>query len=228
REDGTIATPQFKKPATKAATVAPAWMWPLAVTVVCVVAIGVGGFLYLSKMEMATPSREAPPTGNVAAATPGPAVSAPPPAGSAAGLQGEDAAKTAALDQCSKRAEAVQSPRKCELYAVGNTVVYAHGLPPMPPAPWVKHDASTERPFTAKDMPLVREQGRERLDKNYLSARKSKSIALGPGGQLIFYSTIESIEEANRRSLEACGALAGVPCMIVVSDDAFVVAVPAS
>jgi len=289
REDGTIATPQFKKPATKAATVAPAWMWPLAVTVVCVVAIGVGGFLYLSKMEMATPSREAPPTGNVAAATPGPAVSAPPPAaaaaaaapaqavpspqpkpsgerlaantvpfisdrtrlnlvsdyvpasdykafalningitGSAAGLQGEDAAKTAALDQCSKRAEAVQSPRKCELYAVGNTVVFAHGLPPMPPAPWVKHDASTERPFAAKDMPLVRDQGRERLDKNYLSARKSKSIALGPGGQLIFYSTIESIEEANRRSLEACGALAGVPCMIVVSDDAFVVAVPAS
>ena len=75
---------------------------------------------------------------------------------------------------------------------------------------------------------MVRDQGRERLDKNYLSARKSKSIALGPGGQLIFYSTIESIEEANRRTLESCGELAGVPCMIVAADDVFVVPVPAS
>jgi adenylate cyclase len=107
-------------------------------------------------------------------------------------------------------------------------VVFPHGLPPMPPAPWVRHDPSTERPFTAKDMPMVRDQGRERLDKNYLSARKSKSIALGPGGQLIFYSTIESIEEANRRTLETCGALAGVPCMIVAADDVFVVPVPSS
>jgi class 3 adenylate cyclase len=289
REDGSYATPQVKKPVAKAASATPAWMWPLAVTVVCVVAIGVGGFLYLSKMEMVNPSKEAPPTGNMAAtthapaistpssaasaaaATPDPAIASPQPrpsgeklaantvpfiadrarlslvndyvpapdykafalningiTGSAAGQSSEDGAKTAALEQCSTRAEAVQSPRKCEVYAVGSTVVYPHGPPPLPPAPWVKHDASTERPFTAKDMPLVRDQGRERLDKNYLSARKSKSIALGPGGQLTFYSTIESVEEANRRSLEACGAIAGVPCMIVVSDDVFVVPVPAS
>jgi adenylate cyclase len=148
--------------------------------------------------------------------------------GSAISQQSEEAARTAALQQCAERADAAQSPRKCELYAVGNMVVFPHGLPPMPPAPWVRHDPSTERPFTAKDMPMVRDQGRERLDKNYLSARKSKSIALGPGGQLIFYSTIESIEEANRRTLETCGALAGVPCMIVAADDVFVVPVPSS
>ena len=45
----------------------------------------------------------------------------------------EDAAKAAATEQCQKRADAQQNPRKCELYAVGNTIVYAHGKPPVPP-----------------------------------------------------------------------------------------------
>jgi class 3 adenylate cyclase len=282
RGDGTYATPQVRKQGAKSNTATPAWMWPLAATVVGVVAIGAGAFLYLNRMEMTIPARETPPAGNaamavsapppaasVAAAPPAPALPPPLPSseklavntvpfigernrlylaneyvqapdykafalningvtGSAISQQSEEAARTAALQQCTERAEAAQSPRKCELYAVGNMVVFPHGLPPMPPAPWVRHDPSTERPFTAKDMPMVRDQGRERLDKNYLPARKSKSIALGPGGQLIFYSTIESIEEANRRTLEACGALAGVPCMIVAADDVFVVPVPSS
>jgi len=33
------------------------------------------------------------------------------------------------------RRDAIQSPRKCELYAVGNSVVYAHGKPPVPSLP---------------------------------------------------------------------------------------------
>jgi class 3 adenylate cyclase len=289
RDDGTYATPRIKKQGAKAATAAPAWMWPLAATVVCVVAIGVGGFLYLTELQLANSPKEVLPAGNLAAAAPAPAVSAPLPSvspatatappiapsrspdpsaekfaantvpfiadrtrlnlasdyvpasdhkafalningvnGSAVGQPNEEAAKSAALDQCAKRADAIQSPRKCELYAVGNAVVYPHGLPPMPPPPWVKRDASTERPFTAKDMPLVRDAGRERLDKNYLSAKKSKSIALGPGGQFIYFLGLESLEESNRRSLESCGALAGVACTIVVAEDVFVVPVPAS
>jgi adenylate cyclase len=34
------------------------------------------------------------------------------------------------------------------------------------------------------------------------------------------------VEEAARRGLESCGAIAGVPCLIVALDDAFVVPVP--
>src|ERR1700752_4199184 len=41
REDGTYATPQVKKPASKAAAGAPSWMWPAVVAVVSIVAIGV-------------------------------------------------------------------------------------------------------------------------------------------------------------------------------------------
>ena len=53
REDGTYATPQVKKPAQATAAAAPNWMWPVAVTVVCLAAIGVGGFLYFTKLETA-------------------------------------------------------------------------------------------------------------------------------------------------------------------------------
>ena len=60
------------------------------------------------------------------------------------GQPNEEIAKSMALDQCQKKADAVQSPRKCEIYAVGNVVVYPHGRPPLPPLPWIRHDSATE------------------------------------------------------------------------------------
>jgi hypothetical protein len=136
------------------------------------------------------------------------------------------AAKSAALDQCQKRADAVQSPRRCELYAVGNTTVYPHGKPPLPPLPWIRHDPSIEKPFVAKDMPLIRDLGNSRLESTYAPGKKSKSIAVGPGGQFIDNISVEAAEDSVRRNLEACGVIAGVPCMIVAVDDTFVVPVP--
>src|SRR4051812_44202916 len=56
REDGTYATPQVKKPAKAQASGAPAWMWPAAVTLVSLAAIGVGGFLYFTKLETSAPN----------------------------------------------------------------------------------------------------------------------------------------------------------------------------
>src|SRR5579872_831817 len=80
REDGTYATPQVKKVA-KAAP-APNWMWPLVVGVVSVVAIGVGGFLYFTKLETAqvasSPATPGPTASKAAAPVPGP-VTAPSP-----------------------------------------------------------------------------------------------------------------------------------------------------
>jgi hypothetical protein len=142
------------------------------------------------------------------------------------GQQNEEAAKNAALEQCQKRAETMQSSRKCELYAVGNTMVYPHGRPPVPALPWIRRDPATERPFSTKDMPLIRDSGRTRLDNVYVPGRKSKSIALGPGGQFFFNFGMDAVEESVRRTLESCGAVAGVPCMVVVVDDTFVVPVP--
>jgi adenylate cyclase len=289
REDGTYTTPQLKKKPAPA-TAMPNWMWPVAVTLVGLAAIGVGGFLYFNKAEkpgaakMASttapipvpspPAPVVPAPATPSAATP-PLASPPPPPPSpppipptekfaaetvpfvtdrfrltlakdytpaadykalalvvtgnnafVTGQQSEEAAKSSALEQCQKKADAVQPVRKCELYAVGNTVVYPHGRPPMPPTPWVKHDQTIERPFAAKDVPLARDSGKTRLDSGYTPSRKTKAIALGPGGQFFFYTNQESAEEATRRTLEGCGAVAGVPCMIVALDDVFVVPVP--
>lgn len=92
REDGSYNTPQVKKIAGKVAP-APNWMWPLVVGVVSIVAIGVGGFLYFTKLEtakapaIATTTPSAAPTA-AAAAAPGPsstmAAKAPMPSPSAA------------------------------------------------------------------------------------------------------------------------------------------------
>ncbi|MCC8962685.1 adenylate/guanylate cyclase domain-containing protein [Bradyrhizobium sp. Pear76] len=148
--------------------------------------------------------------------------------GSSVAQPSEDAAKTSALEQCQKRADNAGSPRKCELYAVGNTVVYAHGLPPVPPLPWVKRDALVEKPYATKDVPLLREAARARLDSLFVPGRKTRTIALGPGGHYFFNAGIDSLEESARRNLQACGAVAGVPCTIVAVDDVFVVPVPAT
>ena len=287
REDGTYATPQVKKPAAKAAAT-PNWMWPLAVTVVCVVAIGVAGFLYFTKLELpngpkvATNAAPAPAAEAVLAKSspaaaqspspaPAPAAASPasPPslaskdvfaadtvpfiadraratlaeeyasAGDykavaistgpfafAAGQQTEEAARSAALDKCQKRADAIQPQRKCELYAVGNTVVYSRGRPPLPPAPWIVHDPSTERPVAAGEVPLVRDGQKRSIEERYMPGRKSKAIAVGPGGQMFFYFGQESPDEAARRALESCGALAGVACKVVAVDDVLVMPAP--
>jgi adenylate cyclase len=116
--------------------------------------------------------------------------------------------------------------RPCELYAVGNSVIYAHGRPPMPPQPWIRHDPSTARPFASKDVPLIRDAGKARLEAAFVSGHKSRTIAVGPGGQFIFNTNSETVEESARRSLESCAAIAGVPCMVVAADDDFVVPAP--
>ncbi|HYS88990.1 MAG TPA: adenylate/guanylate cyclase domain-containing protein [Bradyrhizobium sp.] len=146
----------------------------------------------------------------------------------AVGQQNEEAAKGAAVEQCQKKADDIQSPRKCELYAVGNTIVYPHGKPPLPPQPWIRHDPSIEKPFAAGEMPLVRDAGKARLESYYAPGRKTKSIAMGPGGQFFYNIGVEAIEDSARRNLESCGAVTGVACMIVAIDDAFVVPVPST
>jgi adenylate cyclase len=284
REDGTYSTPQVKKPPPLPVAAAN-WMWPAAVALVCIVAIGVGGFLYFTKLELpgrpsassSASSNTAPAPSASASPTPAPTAAAaavPPPPGPAAlpfteklaaeavpfvsertrtalandyvaagdykalalnivGVNGfvirqpsEEAAKAAAIEQCQKRADAQQNPRKCELYAVGNTIVYPHGKPPLPPLPWIRHDPTVEKPFVPSELPLVRDQGKARLETNYMPGKKSKAIAVGPGGTMFFSTANETVDDVARRNLESCGAIAGVPCMLMALDDVFVVPIP--
>jgi adenylate cyclase len=144
----------------------------------------------------------------------------------AANQPNEEAARNAALDQCQKNADAMQPQRKCEVYAVGDAVVYPHGRPPLPPPPWVRHDPSVERPFVAKDVPVIHDMGKSRLETLYPPSHNAKSLAIGPAGQFFYNFGNESAGESMRRSLEMCGASIGMACMIVALDDMFVVPAP--
>jgi class 3 adenylate cyclase len=148
------------------------------------------------------------------------------PIGLITGQADDDAAKAAALDICQKRADAQPQPRKCELYALGNTVVYARGRPPMPPAPWYVHDPSVERPLAVNDIPLIQDNRKAGVEKNYLAGHKSKALVIGPAGGDMWFINQESADEAARRALELCGINAGVPCQIVAVDDNFIVPIP--
>ena len=97
------------------------------------------------------------------------------------GQPSEEAARSMAVEQCQKRADSASSPRKCELYAVGNKVVYTHGKPPMPPPPWIKHDPVPSGHLPPNEVPLTRDPGKARLENIYVPARKTKVLALGPG-----------------------------------------------
>jgi len=138
----------------------------------------------------------------------------------------DETAKTAALAACQRATDAIVANRPCELYAVGNTVVFARGRPPLPPLPWLVGDPAIETPFATNGIPLIRDEGRALLAKTYLGRPKSKALAVGPHGGMGFYTRNSSPEEAVRRALEWCGSNAGVPCMIVAVDDVFVVPIP--
>jgi Caspase domain/PAN domain len=146
-------------------------------------------------------------------------------AGFTSGQADDETAKTAALDNCKSATEAAGSKNQCQLYAIGNTVVF-RGVPPMPPPPWLVRNAAIERPFASKDLPLMDDSARASWDKNYPKAGKPKALALSPDGQGFYYFSVATAEEAVRRALEGCGYQNGLACMVVALDDNFVVPIP--
>ena len=141
------------------------------------------------------------------------------------GQPDDDTAKTAALDACKRATEASGSKNPCQLYAVGNDVVF-NVRPPMPPQPWLLRNPAVERLFAGTDMPLVRDTARTYWDKNYPKESKPKALALSSGGYAFDYHGVGSTDEAMRRALKSCGYGSGIPCIIVAVDDNFVVPIP--
>ncbi|MGB6351818.1 MAG: toll/interleukin-1 receptor domain-containing protein, partial [Pseudolabrys sp.] len=142
------------------------------------------------------------------------------------GQANDNAAKAAALDNCRQATDAEgHRDLRCDLYALGNTVVYTGSYPPLPPQPWFVPNTSVERPFDAINLPLVGDRMKTMLAKEYSGAAKSKAVALSPTGAWSWLHGESSPEEAIRRTLEWCGRH-GAPCMIVAVDDRFVVAIP--
>jgi uncharacterized caspase-like protein len=148
--------------------------------------------------------------------------------GFVSGQATDEAAKAAALASCRKTTDAggpIGVGQPCELYALGNTVVYAGGHPPLPPKPWLVRDPPIERPFAVKDVPFVSEASRAPIARCYPDAGLySKALAISPRGNAC-YRNQQSTDEAIRRALETCGSN-GLPCLIIAVDDKFVVPIP--
>jgi adenylate cyclase len=118
----------------------------------------------------------------------------------------DDTAKAAALDACQKITDNINKFVRCEVYAVGTSVVSARGRPPMPPVPWLIRDSSIETPFVAKNVPFLDGNVRTVIEKFYQPARKPKALAVSAQGQQGFYINQTSADEAVRRGLETCGS----------------------
>jgi len=140
----------------------------------------------------------------------------------------DETAKAAALEACHRAGEPINPGQRCDIYAVGNDVVYGRGRPPMPPEPWFVHDSSIETPFDIASVPLANDFIRANLQKLYRNGRKSKAFAVSPQGLGGMFAGQGSPEEAVRRALELCGSRAGVACVTVAVDDAFVVPIPST
>jgi adenylate cyclase len=140
----------------------------------------------------------------------------------------DETAKAAALAACQRATEPIAPGQRCDVYAVGNTVIYGRGRPPLPPEPWFVREAALETPFAVESVPLVNDAVRANLQKNYMHGRKSKALAVSPQGLTGVSMAQGTPEEAVRRALEVCGGRAGAACVIVGLDDAIVVPIPAS
>jgi class 3 adenylate cyclase len=140
----------------------------------------------------------------------------------------DETAKAAALDACHRATQPINPALRCDVYAVGNDVVYGRGRPPMPIEPWFMHDASIETPFAIEAVPLANDLFRRNLQNLYLNGRKPKAFAVSPQGRGGIFVAQSSPDEAVRRALELCGSRAGVACVTMAVDDAFVVPIPST
>jgi class 3 adenylate cyclase len=136
----------------------------------------------------------------------------------------DETAIAAAMAKC----QSVMPAQRCELYAVGNQVVWQRGRPPMPPEPWVIRDPSIETPFSVEAIPMVTEQARANLERQYRNGRTPKAAAISLQGRQSNAVGQSSIDEAVRRALERCGGFAGAACMIVAIDNNCGVPLPKS
>ncbi len=139
----------------------------------------------------------------------------------------DDTAAVAALESCQRATDATtKTGPRCELYAVGNTVVSGLGRLPMPPEPWLTRDPSIETPFDPDLVPLLNDGIRGNIQRNYRNGRSSKAIAISTLGQGGMFARQSSPEEATRRALELCASRAKVACIVLAVDDSFVVPIP--
>ena len=77
-------------------------------------------------------------------------------------------------NSASSTPNSIQSPRKCELYAIGSNVVYPHGKPPVPALPWFERDPYRETVRARRQWRLCAIQAKARLDSSYMPRQEEQ------------------------------------------------------
>ena len=123
------------------------------------------------------------------------------PIGFITGQADDEAAKTAALDMCQKRADALPQPRQCELYAVGNTVVY-DARASADAADAMGHARSVDRKAAGRQTKFrcCASKARRPSRRTYVPAPQPKALAIGPR------AASSSVQSGKRRRSGAAGA----------------------
>ncbi|MCC7045714.1 MAG: adenylate/guanylate cyclase domain-containing protein [Alphaproteobacteria bacterium] len=134
----------------------------------------------------------------------------------------EDEAGRRALESCRRSA-----PEPCDLYALGDRLVWERAPPPMPARPFVPPPAERfTLPFDSTRVPLAGPGMRDRLRSEYEPAAAAKAVAIARTGTVGIATRRASEDEAVRSALEFCGDMAGSACAILAIDDSFVTPIP--
>jgi hypothetical protein len=140
------------------------------------------------------------------------------------GQPSQDAADRAAMEACEKIGS--DKADKCDLYASGNVVVTQLSRPPMPAEPWIVRNRAVEQPFVAAQIPMLDTPAKERIANGYPGGAGSKALVISTDKRWVYTTAQSSPDEAVRRSLERCGAIASSACMVVAVDNTFVIPIP--
>lgn len=139
-------------------------------------------------------------------------------------------ARRIALEDCNrivqKEVPIARDFDRCQLYAVGNDVVWSFRSPAMPPPPFVPTTRPNPAiPFDPATAPLLNDNARKLLAEHYLKADRSRALVLGRN-RFDWWSPSETAVDAIRRNLQICGHMTGRPCVVYAVDNEVIVRTP--
>jgi len=139
-------------------------------------------------------------------------------------------ARRIALEDCNRNVQKevpiVRDFDRCQMYAVGNDVVWSFRSPAMPPPPYVPMTRPNPAiPFDPATAPLLNDNARKLLAEHYLKADRSRALVLGRN-RVDWWSPSETTVDSIRRNLQICGHLTGRPCVVYAVDNEAIVRTP--
>jgi DNA-binding response OmpR family regulator len=141
--------------------------------------------------------------------------------GVAFGALDAESAKKEALERCSLRSKTAI----CRTYAIGMGVVWSPTSLPLP-LPADLHAEPLTVPVSVEDIPAMNDALRRQIGEQYLSLPNPKALAIRRQG--FRWNGGATRAEAIRLTLERCGDILQVPCLLLSVDGLLTIQIPKS